>query len=200
MGKMKFYLLLPMIAVLAFGSISYAQSTDMDALKAEIRAELKAELKQELLAELKSETKADIQEATVGLRNVMKADFKDEIRAEIMQEDISSAVQEAMAGSAILGGLFKGTTVTGFIDTNFMYNLRNAGENITNRNANSKVNFIGENDDNTFTLENFALFMDKEATDEHPIGWQMHTYWGEKAQGITFFGPGNDNQAPVESG
>jgi len=192
MGKMKFYLLLPMIAVLAFGSISFAQSTDMDTLKAELRAELKAELKQELLAELKSETKADIQEATVGLRNVMKADFKDEIRAEIMQEDISSAVNDALAGSSILGGLFKGTTVTGFIDTNFMYNLRNAGENATNRNANSKVNFIGENEDNSFTLENFAMFMDKEATDEHPIGWQMHTYWGEKTQGITFFGPGND--------
>ena len=45
MGKMKFYLLLPMIAVLAFGSVSFAQSTDNEALKAELRAELKAELK-----------------------------------------------------------------------------------------------------------------------------------------------------------
>jgi hypothetical protein len=193
MGRMKFYLLLPMIAVLAFGSVSFAQSSaDMEAMKAELRAELKAELKQELMAELKSETKADIQEATVGLRSVLRADFKDEIRSEIMQEDITSAVEDALAGSAIMGGLFKGTTVSGFIDTNFMYNLRNSGENTTNRNANSKVNFIGENDDNTFTLENFAMFMDKEATDEHPIGWQMHTYWGEKAQGITFNGPGND--------
>ena len=193
MGKMKFYLLLPMIAVLAFGSVSFAQSSaDMETLKAELRAELKAELKQELMAELKSETKADIQEATVGLRSVLRADFKDDIRTEIMQEDISSAVEEALAGSAIMGGLFKGTTVSGFIDTNFMYNLRNSGENTSNRQANSKVNFIGENDDNTFTLENFAMFMDKEATDEHPIGWQMHTYWGEKAQGITFNGPGND--------
>ena len=176
MGKMKFYLLLPMIAVLAFGSVSFAQSTDMDALKAELRAELKAELKQELLAELRSETKTDIQEATVGLRDVLRADFKDDIRSEIMQEDISSAVEDALAGSAIMGGLFKGTTVGGFIDTNFMYNLRNSGEN-ANRNGNSKVNYVGENDDNTFTLENFAMFMDKEATDEHPIGWQMHTYW-----------------------
>ncbi len=201
MGKMKFYLLLPMIAVLAFSSISFAQSTDtdMEALKAQLRAELKAELKQELMAELKNEAKADIQEATIGLRDVLKADFKDEIRAEIMQEDISSAVNEALAGSAIMGGLFKGVTVGGFIDTNFMYNLRNAGENITNRNANSKVNFIGENDDNTFVLQNFAMFMDKEATDEHPIGWQMHTYWGELTQGITFFGPGNDNGDPGDN-
>jgi len=53
MGKMKLYLLLPMFAVLAFGSVSFAQSTDMEAMKAELRAELKAELKQELLAELK---------------------------------------------------------------------------------------------------------------------------------------------------
>jgi hypothetical protein len=203
MGKMKFYLLLPMIAVLAFGSISFAQSTDMETLKAELRAELKAELKRELLAELKSETKADIQEATVGLRDVLRADFKDEIRTEIMQEDISSAVQDALAGSAIMGGLFKGVTIGGFIDTNFMYNLRNAGEGrgtlggattTTNRNANGKVNFIGENDDNTFGLQNFAMFMDKEATDEHPVGWQMHTYWGDLSQGITFFGPGNDNE------
>jgi len=195
MGRMKLYLLLPMIAVLAFGSVSFAQSTDMEALKAELRAELKAELKQELMAELKSETKADIQEATVGLRSVLRADFKDEIRTEIMQEDISSAVEEALAGSAIMGGLFKGATVGGFIDTNFMYNLRNSGENATNRNANSKVNFIGENDDNTFALQNFAMFMDKEATDDHPVGWQMHTYWGDLTQGITFFGPGNDNEA-----
>ncbi len=202
MGRMKLYLLLPMIAVLAFGSVSFAQSTDMEALKAELRAELKAELKQELMAELKSETKADIQEATVGLRNVLRADFKDEIRSEIMQEDISSAVEDALAGSAIMGGLFKGATASGFIDTNFMYNLRNHGEgynNGGNRNA-SVTNFIGENDDNTFTLENFALFLDKEATDDHPIGWQMHTYWGEKAQGITFFGPGNDAAAATGGG
>ncbi len=193
MGKMKFYLLLPMIAVLAFGSVSFAQSIDKEALKAELRAELKAELKQELMAELKSETKADIQEATLGLRDVIRADFKDEIRSEIMQENISDAVEEAVAGSAILGGLFKGTTVTGFIDTNFMYNLRNSGENATNRNANGKVNFIGENDDNTFALQNFAMFFDKETTDEHPIGWQAHVYMGDLTQGITFFGPGNDN-------
>jgi len=202
MGRMKFYLLLPMIAVLAFGSVSFAQSTDNEALKAEIRAELKAELKQELLAELKSETKADIQQATLGLRDVIRADFKEEMRSEIMQEDISSAVEEALAGSAIMGGLFKGTTASGFIDTNFMYNLRNHGEgynNAGNRNT-SVTNFVGENEDNSFVVENFALFLDKAATDDHPIGWQMHTYWGEKAQGITFFGPGNDASAATAGG
>ena len=199
MGKMKFYLLLPMVAILAFGSVSFAQSFDKEALKAELRAELKAELKQELMAELKSETKADIQEATLGLRDVIRADFNDEIRSEIMQENISGAVEDALAGSALLGGLFKGVTVGGFIDTNFMYNLRNSGENYTNRNANAKVNFVGENEDNSFVLENFAMFMDKEATDEHPIGWQMHTYWGEKAQRITFFGPGNDTSASSDT-
>ena len=202
MGKIKFYLLLPMIAVLAFGSISFAQSFDKEALKAEIRAELKAELKRELMAELKNEAKADIQEATIGIRNVLKADFREEIRSEIMQEDIKATVAECLAGDgcgSILGGLFKGTTVGGFIDTNFMYNLRNAGENASNRNANRKVNFIGENDDNTFSLQNFAIFFDKEATDEHPIGWQVHTYWGELTQGITFFGPGNDDAASADT-
>ena len=198
MGKMKFYLLLPMIAVLAFGSVSFAQSSaDMETLKAELRAELKAELKQELMAELKSETKADIQEATVGLRSVLRADFKDDIRSEIMQEDITSAVEDALAGSAIMGGLFKGVTATGFIDVNFMYNLANHGttnetDGSGGRNQNDTINFIGENDDNTFTLENFALFLDKEATDDHPIGWQMHTYWGEKAERITFNGQEDD--------
>jgi hypothetical protein len=39
------------------------------------------------------------------------------------------------------------------------------------------------------------MFWDKGATDEHPVGWQMHTYWGEKAQRITFLGPGNDADA-----
>jgi hypothetical protein len=52
------------------------------------------------------------------------------------------------------------------------------------------MNFVGENEENTFVLENFAMFFDKEATDEHPIGWQVHTYWGEKAKRITFSGPG----------
>ena len=189
MGKWKFYLLLPMLAVLAFGSVSFAQNIDKEALKAEIRAELKAELKKELLSEMKAETKAEVQEATLGLRDVMRTDFSDEIRAEIMQEDISSAVEEALAGTAIGGGMFKGLTVGGFVDTMFSYNLRQAGEDATeNAGDIGGWNFIGENDDNTFTLENFAMFLDKEATDEHPIGWQAHLYFGEKAKRITFLG------------
>ena len=45
MSIKKFYLWLPVIAVLAFGSVSFAQEFDREALKAELRAELKAELK-----------------------------------------------------------------------------------------------------------------------------------------------------------
>ena len=196
MSKWKFYLLLPMLAVLAFGSVSFAQEIDKEALKAELRAELKAELKQELMADLKSETKASVQEATVGLRDVLKQDFADEIRAEIMQEDIAGAVEEALAGSAIMGGMFNGMTASGFIDTNFMYNLRHHGENSgSSRNKTDNLNYVGENEDNTWVVENFAMFWDKGTTDDDPLGWQMHTYWGEKAQRITFAGPGNDTGA-----
>ena len=139
MSKWKFYLLLPMLAVLAFGSVSFAQEFDKEALKAELRAELKAELKKELLGEIKeemkaeilSETKADVQEATFGLKNVMKSDFKAELRAEIMEETRSVIAEETanvLDHTDLLSGLFKGTTVTGFIDTNYLYNLRNHGE------------------------------------------------------------------------
>lgn len=207
MGKWKFYLLLPMLAVLAFGSVSFAQQIDKEALKAEIRAELKAELKQELMAELKSETKAEVQEATVGLRDVMRTDFADEIRAEIMQEDISSAVEEALAGSAIMGGLFKGTTVSGYLETIFTYNLRQSGEdddfNRQNGLANADMNgwnYLGERNDNSFALEAFAVFFDKEATDEHPVGWQSHLYFGEKAKRITFLGAGGFNALGTAGG
>ncbi len=201
MNKLKFYLLLPVFAVLAFGSVSFAQEFDREAFKAELRAELKAELKKELLREIKeelkaeilSETKAEVQEVTLGLRDVMNSDFKAELRAEIMEEtrgDISSQIEKALAGSSILSGLFKGVTVGGFMDTNFLYNIKQAGESPLTENAGSiaGINFIGENDDNTFALENFALFLDKEVTDEDPIGWQFHTYMGEKAKRITFFG------------
>lgn len=194
MGKMKFYLLLPMIAILAFGSVSFAQSFDKEALKAEIRAELKAELKQELMAELRSETKADVQAATLGMRDVIKADFRDEIRSEIMQEEVRSTVAECLAGDGcgdILGGLFKGTTVSGFVDTMFSYNLRQHGEATSENNGDiGGLNFIGENDDNSFVLNSFAMWFDKEATDEHPIGWQAHLYFGEIAKRITFIGEG----------
>ncbi len=194
MSKWKFYLLLPMLAVLAFGSVSFAQNIDKEALKAELRAELKAELKQELMAELKSETKAEVQEATLGLRDVLKTDFADEIRAEIMQEDIAGAVEEALAGSAIMGGLFKGATVGGYIDANFMYNLALHGDSAQNASnglgnaGGTPINFVGENENNTFVVENFAMFFDKETTDEDPIGWQAHLYFGEKAKTITFLG------------
>ena len=194
MGKWKFYLLLPMLAVLAFGSVSFAQNIDKEALKAEIRAELKAELKKELLSEMKAETKAEVQEATLGLRDVMRTDFADEIRAEIMQEDIAGAVEEALAGSDIMGGLFKGATVGGYIDANFMYNLALHGDTAQNasnglgNNGGSPLNFVGENENNTFVVENFAMFMDKGTTDESPIGWQAHLYFGEKAKNITFLG------------
>jgi hypothetical protein len=198
MSKWKFYLLLPMLAVLAFGSVSFAQNIDKEALKAELRAELKAELKQELMAELKSGTKAEVQEATLGLRDVLRTDFADEIRAEIMQEDISGAVEEALAGSAIMGGLFKGTTVSGYLETIFTYNLRQSGEDDDfdrsgNGLANADMNgwnYLGERNDNSFALEAFAMFFDKAPTDDHPIGWQSHLYVGEKAKRITFLGAG----------
>jgi hypothetical protein len=203
MGKWKFYLLLPMFAVLAFGSVSFAQEFDKDAFKAELRAELKAELKKELLSELKeemkaeilSETKAEVQEATLGLRDVLRTDFADEIRSEIMQEDISSAVEEALAGSAIMGGLFKGTTVGGYIEANYMYNLALHGDSVAKENptGGTPINFLGENEDDTFVVEAFALFLDKEVTDEDPIGWQAHLYWGEKAKAITFLGDPSSN-------
>jgi len=199
MSKWKFYLLLPMLAVLAFGSVSFAQQIDKEALKAELRAELKAELKKELLSEVRAETKAEVQEATLGLRDVLKTDFADEIRAEIMQEDIAGAVEEALAGSAIMGGMFSGMTASGFIDTNFMYNLRHHGENGgSSRNRTDILNYVGENEDNTVVVENFAMFWDKGTTDDNPVGWQMHTYWGEKAQRITFAGPGNDASAAAD--
>ncbi len=41
-------------------------------------------------------------------------------------------------------------------------------------------------------LQNFAMFIDKECTDEHPIGWQTHLYFGELSKRITFAGPDND--------
>ncbi len=218
MNKWKLCLWLQMFAVLAISSVSFAQEFDRDALKAELREELKAELKKELLSEIKkemkaellSETKANVQEATLGLKDVMKSDFKAELRAEIMEEtrgDISSEIAKVLGDTPILGGMFKGVTVGGFIDTNFMYNLRNHGEGspsgsggagvANNENATANVNFIGENDDNTFVLENFALFLDKKVTDEDPIGWQFHTYMGEKAKRITFLGEGGGLTNPT---
>ncbi len=207
MSKKWFYLMLPMFAVLVFGSVSFAQEINRETLKAEIREELKAELKQELMAELRSETRADVQkateEATFGLRDVLKSDFKAELRSEIMEEtrgDISSEVANALSNNALFGGLFKGATVGGYVETIFTYNLRQHGEDpdrtLTSGLSNADMNgwnYLGERNDNSFALEAFAIFFDKEATDEHPVGWQAHLYWGEKAKRITFLGAGGFN-------
>jgi hypothetical protein len=145
--------------------------------------------------------------STVDLA-ALKAELKREIKAELAAERAPAPVSKPFGEapreeSALMDGLFKGVTVGGFIDVNYMYNLRNHGEGRrtgrgtgwmgqTFENSNNGLNFLGENEDNSFTLENFAMFMDKEATDEHPVGWQMHTYWGEKAKAITFLGEDND--------
>ncbi len=211
MRRLKFYLWLPIFVILASGSMSFAQDIDKEELKAEIiqavitvlksetkddaqKGALKAEIMQEVMALLKNETKDEVQEATFGLRDVLRSDFKSDIRSEIMEEtdDLSLQMEEILAHSTILGGLFKGVTAGGFIDINFMYNLRLHGDSESRENASpSAVNFIGENEDNSFTAESFALFLDKEVTDEDPIGWQFHTYMGEKAKTITWAGESN---------
>ena len=189
MDGRKVYLLLPFFVAFAIfaggmlyadvdvvtegGKVSRVSTVDLAALKAELKREIKAELA------------AEKAPAPVAV-----------------PQDISAAVSKALEDNGVLGGLFKGVTASGFIDVNFMYNLRNHGEGYDgagNRDATGFLNFVGENEDNSFTLENFAMFLDKEATDEHPIGWQMHTYWGEKAQRITFAGPGNDTDASADS-
>ncbi|MFQ5713700.1 MAG: outer membrane beta-barrel protein [Candidatus Scalinduaceae bacterium] len=187
----KVYLYLPLFAAFAIfaGSMLYADvdvpaaskptaggrasaGIDREALK----AELKAELKEELRAEMLDQAKADIQRATEEATASATA-------------NISSQVSSALEESGILSGMFKGTTVGGFIDTDFSYNFANRGLASSENNGDiNGLNFIGENDDNTFVLENFALWLDKEATDEHPIGWQTHLYFGEKAKRITFLG------------
>jgi hypothetical protein len=157
------------------GKVSKVSTVDLAALKAELKREIKAELAAERVAAPPAPPAPEISESA-----------------------ISSAVSKALDDNGLLGGLFKGVTAGGFIDVNYMYNLRNHGEGaFTDRdqvqqreNTNGTMNFVGENEEDTFVLENFALFLDKEATDEHPIGWQMHTYWGEKAKRITFSGPG----------
>ena len=141
--------------------------------------------------------------STVDLA-ALKAELKREIKAELAAErapvskpygEVAAAIEEHGA----LTGLFKGTTVSGFLDTMFSYNLRQHGEATSENNGDiNGWNFIGENDDNSFVLENFALWIDKEATDEHPVGWQMHTYWGEKAKRITFLGEGAGSEGGTD--
>ncbi len=208
MRKLKFYMWLPIFALLVFSSISIAQDIDREELKAEIiqavitalksettndaqQRALKAEIMQEVEALLKNETKAEVQEATLGLREMLRSDFKSDIKAELMEgtDDLSLQMEEILEHSTILGGLFKGVSVGGFMDINFLYNLRLHGDSPTRDNASAAgVNFVGERSNDTFALENFALFLDKEVTDEDPIGWQFHTYMGEKAKTLTWSG------------
>ncbi|ODS33019.1 MAG: hypothetical protein SCARUB_01838 [Candidatus Scalindua rubra] len=190
MDKIKFYLWLPIFAVLAFGSVSFAQGIDREALKAELRQELKAELKQELMQEVKAEILKEAKISAQKATQEAKVNFKEEIRSEIMEEtkvDLSTQVSKILEESPLLSP-FKGVTLSGFVDTNYFYNLRLHGDEGSRENALSPLNFIGENENNSLTLESFTLFLDKQVTDENPVGWQMHTYFGEKAKRITFLG------------
>ncbi len=181
MDGRKVYLLLPFFVAFAIfaGGMLYADvdvvaeggkvsTVDLAALKAELKREIKAELAAERAPVSKPYGEAEAQSA------------------------ISSALEE----SGILSGLFKGTNVSGYLETIFTYNLRQSGEDdvrtgvgLGNADMNG-WNYLGERHDNSFALEAFAMFFDKEATDEHPVGWQAHLYFGEKAKRITFLGAG----------
>ncbi|GJQ60047.1 MAG: hypothetical protein D8M57_17350 [Candidatus Scalindua sp. AMX11] len=201
MYRKKFTLCLPLCAVLvlSFGSVVFAQETSRDALKAELKEELKAELleeiRQEMLQEVAVETKSNIhratREATIG--------FREELRSEIIEQSrtaqtssIRSEIRKWAEESPFLSA-FRDVTLSGFVDVNYLYNIETHGDTAQRQNslttgADGGVNFIGENENDSFTFESFALFFDKPVTDEHPIGWQVHTYWGEKAKRITFYG------------
>ena len=97
------------------------------------------------------------------------------------QEASPEASTEASTEASPLTGILKGLTVSGFVDVNYFYNFRRHSDS-PQQNTLSPLNFVGENENNSFTFESFTLFLDKEATDDHPIGWQMHTYFGEKAK------------------
>ncbi len=114
MDGRKVYLLLPLFIAFVFSAgISYADvdvvteggkvarvsTVDLAALKAELKREIKAELA------------AEKAPAPVAV-----------------PQDISSAVSKALEDNGVLGGLFKGVTASGFIDVNYLYNLRNHGE------------------------------------------------------------------------
>jgi hypothetical protein len=108
------------------------------------------------------------------------------------QEASPEASAEASTETSPLSGILKGLTVSGFVDVNYFYNFRRNSAS-PQENQLSPLNFVGENENNSFTFESFTLFLDKEATDDHPIGWQMHTYFGEKAKRITFLGERTTN-------
>jgi len=177
MDGRKVYLLLPLVlAFVFFAGISYAD-VDVVTEGGQVSRVAKVDLAA-LKAELKREIKAELAAEKVPV-------------AAVSEDAIASAVSKAIEENGVLGGLFKGTTVGGFLDTNFSYNFRQSGEATSENNGDiGGWNFIGENDDNSFVLQNFALWIDKAATDEHPVGWQMHTYWGELAKRITFLGEG----------
>ena len=102
------------------------------------------------------------------------------------------ASPEVSTEASPLSGILKGLTVSGFVDVNYFYNF-DRHSNAPQQNTLSAVNYVGENENNSFTFESFTLFLDKAATDDHPIGWQMHTYFGEKAKRITFLGEAGTN-------
>ncbi|GJQ49273.1 porin [Candidatus Kuenenia stuttgartiensis] len=111
-------------------------------------------------------------------REALKAELKEEILAE---------VNETVWDSPLLGGL-KNVSLSGFLDVNYFYSFKKHSNSPQQDELASGLNFIGENENNSLTFESFTLFLDKEATEEHPIGWQLHTYFGEKAKRITFLG------------
>ncbi|MFQ5965373.1 MAG: outer membrane beta-barrel protein [Candidatus Scalinduaceae bacterium] len=168
--------------------------------------EATANFKEELRTEMLNETQVSAQKAT----EKATANFKKELRTEIMEETKTSLGDEIakwMEESPLLGP-FRRVKLAGFVDVNYFYNFRNhgdtppgafpAGQTIggsgaSKENALSGLNFLGENEDNSLTFESFAIFLDKEATNEHPIGWQFHTYFGEKAKRITFLGSPDTN-------
>ena len=65
--------------------------------------------------------------------------------------DISSEIEKALAGSSIMGGMFRGCDCGGFGDTMFSYNFRQHGEDsLENAGGMAGLNFTaGENGDGT---------------------------------------------------
>ena len=197
LGK-RVYLCLSVIAAMAFLPLnaSFAEDLNREVLKAELKKELKAELADEIAAEIRAELKAEMKkEARVTVQRASREarfGLKEELKSEIMADtetDIKSQLAEMVKESPLISAL-KGVNISGFVDTNYFYNFRLHGDEGARQNALSggNLNFIGENENNSVTLESFTLFLDKEATEEHPVGFQYHQYVGEKAKAITFLG------------
>jgi len=111
-------------------------------------------------------------------RDILKAELKEEILRE---------VEESVWDSPLLSGI-KDVSLSGFLDVNYLYSFKQEDKSPTQDTLAGGLNFIGENDNDSVTFESFALFLDKPATLDDPIGWQLHTYFGEKAKRITFLG------------